>query len=133
MSNLDVVKSAYAAFARGDADALLAKFDEQIEWRPAQGHPYAPDGGPWVGHDEVVANLLMRVAADWDGFSATPAAFHDAGETVAVEGRYGGSYRASGASLDAPFCHVWTVRDGKVAVFRQYVDTAHLSQVMRST
>ena len=67
---------------------------------------------------------MRRAGGEWDGFSAQPIAFHDAGNVVTVEGRYRGSFKASGRPLDAQFCHVWTVRDGKVATFRQYVDTA---------
>lgn len=117
---------AYDAFGRGDVHRLVATFDDEVEWRPAECHPYAPDGGPWVGAGAITANLFVRVGEDWEDFSAVPLAVHEAGETVVVEGRYHGTYRESGRRLDAQFCHVWTLREGKVQVFQQYVDTAQL-------
>jgi hypothetical protein len=35
----------------------------------------------------------------------------------------------TGKKLDAQACHVWKIRDGKVASFQQYVDTAQLQGV----
>jgi ketosteroid isomerase-like protein len=32
--------------------------------------------------------------------------------------------------MDVQVCHVWRFRDGKVASFHQYVDTAALQRVM---
>ncbi len=58
-----------------------------------------------------------------------PHRFHQAGETVAVEGRYA---KATGRRLDAQMCHVWTLHGGKVAGFQQYVDTAQLQWITAS-
>jgi len=41
-----------------------------------------------------------------DGFTAVPSTFIDGGDDVVVLGRYGGTIKASGAQLDAQFCHV---------------------------
>jgi len=49
---------------------------------------------------------------------------------VTVEGRYTGAYRGTGAALDAQFCHVWTLRDGKIVKFQQYTDTAAFQAAM---
>jgi hypothetical protein len=49
---------------------------------------------------------------------------------VIVEGRYTGSYKATGKSADAQFCHVFKVKDGKVVSFQQFVDTAQMQGVM---
>jgi len=47
-----------------------------------------------------------------------------------VEGRYSGTYKATGQSMDMQMCHVWDFKDGKVTRFQQYVDTAKLQAVM---
>ena len=47
-----------------------------------------------------------------------------------AEGRYAGSHKGTGKALDAQFCHVFKLRDGKVTSFQQYVDTARLQDVM---
>ena len=46
-------------------------------------------------------------------------------------GRYGGTMKAGGAKLDAPFCHVYRFRNGKVVTFQQFTDTAQWARLMR--
>lgn len=130
MSNVEIVKALYEAFARGDVPSVLAAMDPKIEWYEAEGNPYMPGGKPWVGPDAILNNLFMRIATDWDRFAVHPAAYHDAGDIVVVEARYSGTYKATGKRLNPQVCHVWTVRHGKLAKFQQYVDTAHLQDVM---
>ncbi|MGD8330445.1 MAG: nuclear transport factor 2 family protein, partial [Acidobacteriota bacterium] len=85
---------------------------------------------PFVGPDEVLNKLFIRLAEEWDGFAVNPATFHDAGEVVVVEARYSGEYKATGKSADIQVCHLWTLQDGKIAKFQQYVDTAKMQDVM---
>jgi ketosteroid isomerase-like protein len=123
------VRDFYDALARGDVRAALGSMDPGIEWREAEGHPYQPSGDPWVGPDAVMQNLLVRLGTEWDGFAVDPREFHDAGPVVVVEARYTGTYKETGKSLDCQVCHVWKVRDGKLASFQQFVDTAQLQDV----
>ena len=92
---------------------------------------YRPSGEPWIGPDAVLHELFMRLGTEWDGFAVTPKSYHDAGSSVVVEGRYAGTYTATGKSMDAQFCHVWEVEGGKVTRFQQYLDTAKLKDVMQ--
>ena len=78
----------------------------------------------------MLNNLFVTLAGEWDGFTVHPQTFHDAGSVVVVEARYTGTYKATGKVIDAQVCHVWTVKDGKITKFQQYVDTAHLQDVM---
>jgi ketosteroid isomerase-like protein len=131
MSNVKIVKDAYDCFGRGDIPALLGMMTPDIEWREAEGNPYQPSGQPWKGPNAILDNLLVKVGADFEGtFVVHPKVFHDAGDTVVVEGRYTGTYKATGKKLNAQVCHVFKVRDGKLASFQQYVDTSHLQDVM---
>ena len=91
MSNVDLVQGLYGAFAQGDVPTVVAGMDTDIHWREAEGNPYQPSGAAWVGADAIVENLFMKLATEWDGFSVHPDQFHDAGDTVVVEGRYQGS------------------------------------------
>ena len=45
-------------------------------------------------------------------------------------GRDTGSFKESGGAMDAQFCHVWKIADGKLRKFQQYVDTAALQHAM---
>jgi ketosteroid isomerase-like protein len=129
MSNVELVRSVYDAFGRGDVDTVLSAMDPAIEWRQAEGNPYEPSGAAWIGPDAVMQNLFVRIVTEWDGFTVTPKEFHDAGDTVVVEGRYTGTYKATGRSMDAQFCHVFKIRDGKATSFQQFVDTAQVQNV----
>lgn len=42
MSNVEIVKSVYEAFGRGDVPSVLAAIDPRIEWSEAEGNPYIP-------------------------------------------------------------------------------------------
>jgi hypothetical protein len=133
MSNVDVLRGLYAAVEQGDIERVLGAMDAEIEWREAEGNPYEPSGQAWIGPDAVVQNLFVHLGSEWDGFTVHPKEFHDAGDTVVVEGRYTGTHNETGKSLDAQVCHVWRVRDGKITSFQLFVDTAQLQDVMGRT
>ena len=130
MDNVSLLKDLYGAFGRGDIPAVVGAMSPAIRWHQAESNPYMPSGEPWVGPDAVLKNLFMRLGGEWDGFTVHPKAFYGAGDTVIVEGRYTGAFKATGNSMDTQFCHIWDVRDAKVTRFQQYVDTAKLWTVM---
>src|SRR6478672_6635699 len=85
----------YAAFARGDLDAVLADMHDEIEWQQAQGLPH---GGTYNGVAEVRANIFDPLDRDWwSEFSAVPDEFLDAGDEVIVLGRYRGVAKQTGS------------------------------------
>ena len=126
MSNRRVIQGIYDALANGDLPAVLAAFDSKIEWREAEGNPYKMDGKAWIGGDAITRHLFARLAEDWDGFTLTPASYHDAGDSVVTEGRYTGRHKGTGRNIDLQFCHVWRLSGGRVKGFQQYCDTAQL-------
>jgi len=130
MTSAEVVRTLYDAFRRGDVPAVLALLDEQVEWHEAEGSPYHPGRDGWVGPDAVVANLFEPMGADWTEFLVRPQAYHDAGDVVAVEVRYEATHSGTGRVLDAQSCHVWTVVEGRIVRFQQYMDTAQMRHVM---
>ena len=130
MSNVDVIKNAYEAFGRGDVPAVLGAMHPEIEWHEAEGNPYMPSGEAFIGPDAVLNELFARLATEWDAFEVHPKLFYDAGETVIVEGRYSGTFKATGKQQDTQHCHIWHFKGGKITKFQQYVNTAALQEVM---
>jgi ketosteroid isomerase-like protein len=120
--NVELIRSLYAAFGRGDVPAVLAAMDPAIEWNEAEGFPYA-DRNPYVGPGAIVEGVFARLGAEWEAFSVGPREFLDAGEAVVVLGRYRGAFRKTGRRIDAQFAHVWRLRGGQVVAFQQYTDT----------
>lgn len=119
---LEIARASYVAFANHDSAAVLADLDPDIEWVQAQGLPH---GGTYRGVEEVQRNIFDPLERDWwDGFTAEPNEFIEAGDQVVVLGRYRATAKRSRRRLDVPYVHVWTVRDGRLVRFRQFLDTA---------
>jgi uncharacterized protein len=127
--NAKTVESMYAAFGRGDIPAVIGILDPRIVWNEAENFVYA-DHSPYVGVEAVLTGLFARLGGEWDGFSAVPHEIVDGGETVVALGRYGGVYKATGVKVDAQFVHVYKFKDGKVATFQQYTDTAQFQDAV---
>jgi ketosteroid isomerase-like protein len=128
MNTVQLARDVYDAFGKGDIPAVLDFFAPDMEWHPAEGHPFRPDGSPWIGRQAIAEGFFAQIGAAWTSFTVTPRAFHDAGDTVVVEGRYTGVLRESGQTIDAQFCHIWTTRHGRMRSFQQYMDTAQLQR-----
>jgi hypothetical protein len=120
MSEQDVatVKAAYESFNQGDIPAVLATYDDQIEWiEPGGGS--APSG-TFTGPDSVAQDVFAMVPENFDEFSVDIDEVEDQGDVV-VKGHFKGKNKG-GAVLDAPFEHRNTMRDGKVVRFENEVD-----------
>ena len=122
MDNLNIVKGVYAALGAGDIPAVLARLTPETVWNEAENFPIAA-GNPYIGPDAILAGVFAWLGSAWDGFAATPHAYIDGGGSIVVEGRYTGSFKATGKAIDAQFVHVWTLADGSITRFQQYTDT----------
>ena len=125
--NIEFLKGIYGAFARGDVPAVLGAFADDIEWYEAEGMPY---GGLYRGGEAVAQNVFGPISQDVDGFAVTPEDFVGSGDTVVAVVRYTGTGKATGKALDVPVVHIWDIRDGKAARFRQFIDTVKFGEVV---
>ncbi|MEA2469508.1 MAG: uncharacterized protein QOE38_506 [Thermoleophilaceae bacterium] len=125
--SVEFVEEVYKAFARGDVPAVLGAFTDDIEWFEAEGMPY---GGLHRGGEAVAQNVFGPIAEDVEGFAVTPEEVIGSGATVAAVVRYTGTGKATGKALDVPVVHVWDIRDGKLARFRQFIDTIKFAEVV---
>jgi ketosteroid isomerase-like protein len=132
MSSVDIVKEIYRNFMAGNAAGILARFADDVEFRLAEGHPYRGRDAAWIGKNAVVQKFFAIAGAEWGGWSIAVDEMIEAGDAVIVEGRYAGTYKPTGRSMDLQVCHVWRFRGDAVASFHQYVDTARLQGVMRA-
>ncbi len=127
--NVALIQGLYAAFATGDVPTILDSMADDIEWREADNFIYAA-GNPYKGPAAVLAGVFMPLATEWDGFAVHPEVIHDAGDVVIMTGRYTGTYKATGKSLNAQVVHVWAIKDGKATRFQQYTDTLQAAQIV---
>jgi len=127
-NNLEVIRGAYDALARGDVTGFLGVLAANVDWTEAAGFPYA---GTYSGPDAVLEGVFMRLGGEWEGFAAVPNEFVEQGDTVVALGQYSGKYKKTGKSFSAPFAHVWNLDAGKVLRFRQFTDTALVQAVLK--
>ena len=116
--NVEVVKVAYEAFARGGLDRYMEHFTDDVVYRAVEDAPDEP--GPIHGKDAVRAWLQ-----DWidmfDGFRMEPVELIDAGgDTVVAVERFGGHAKLSGVETDQIIGDVITIRNGKIARGHEY-------------
>ena len=124
----ETIQELYAAFARGDAEAVLGMLHPSIDWNEAEGGPLA-GGNPYTSPEAVGAGVFAPLIQDLEDFAATPERFVTEDGDVVALGRYTGTHKPSGRALDAQFAHHWSVEDGKIVAFQQYTDTAQWSDV----
>jgi hypothetical protein len=123
-----IVASFYQAFARRDLEALLQLIHPEVEFRAAENFIYAAQN-PYLGPDAVAA-LIKRIDADWNGFLILPEEIHGTGDMVIARGRYRGTFKANGFSLNAEYVHVFKFRDAKIVLQHNYTDTAQFRDAL---
>ncbi len=115
--NADLVRGAYEAFGRGDIPAILDMLAPDVDWNvPA----VLPHGGSFRGPD-AVGGFFQGIGERWEDFKVEFGDLLEGGGDVASVGRAEGTLRGAGAASYG-FAHVFTVADGKITRFREYVD-----------
>lgn len=120
--NVVIIKSMYEAFARGDVAGVLGRMSPEILWHEAENFPYS-DRSPYRGPEAVAAGVFARCVGEWNGFAVRMNDLIDGGDRVVALGRYSGEHKGSGRRMNPQAVHVWTLRDGRVVAFQQYIDT----------
>lgn len=123
----DVVRRQYLASATGDLEALRATLAPDVEWTEMAGFPLA---GTYRTPDGVTTNVMERLAADWDGWTAHDDTYIVDGDNVAVLARYTATNKATGKAIDVRVAHHFVVRGGQIVRFEQFVDTAKVREAM---
>jgi uncharacterized protein len=125
--NEALVRKVYEDFTQQNVPAVLAVMAEDIEWSEAEGLPW---GGFQKGIQAVVDGVFGPTITLVPDFAVTPIQVVSQGDEVAVIHRYTGTGKATGAKLDVVGCAWWTVRDGKIVRFRQFVDTVKFTRAV---
>jgi uncharacterized protein len=127
--NVETIRTIYGALATGDIPTVLGLLSPDVVWNEAENFPYA-DGNPYVGPEAILGGVFARLGSEWDGFGTDMPDFIDGGDKVVVTGRYVGTYLATGKAMNPQALHLWTLRDGKVVAFQQYVDTLAVARAV---
>lgn len=118
-----VVRQQYLASAAGDLEALRATLAPDVEWTEMAGFPLA---GTYRTPEGVTSNVMERLGAEWDDWTAHDDTYVVDGEDVVVLARYTARHRATGKPLAVRVAHHFVVREGLIVRFEQFVDTAQV-------
>jgi len=114
-ANSALIKGAYDAFGRGDVQSVFAAFADDIFWHVPGRGPLSRD---YRGHAEVREFFDHFIRLSDGTFRVQVDRVLAADDHVVVLCTESATRR--GRKWSSPQVHVWTVRNGKAAVFWQY-------------
>jgi ketosteroid isomerase-like protein len=127
--NTQLVKDAYAAFQKGDIRTILDMLDENVEWHGVIGtEGVLPQAGRRRGR-AAVAEFFRQVAESTTFEAFEPREFIAQGDQVCVVGSYKGIANTTGEAYATDWVMIFRVRDGRLASFREFTDSAQLVRV----
>jgi ketosteroid isomerase-like protein len=120
--NTEIVREAYRNFKAGDIGALLNQMTEDVTWQLAEIEK-VPFAGKRQGPEQV--GQFFAILADvQDVLKFEPREFVTQGDKVVALGQYTWRVKATGREYGGDWAHVFTVRDGRISGFHEYMDTA---------
>jgi ketosteroid isomerase-like protein len=125
--NVAIIRGVYEAFAKGDVAGVLGRMSPEIRWQEAENFPYC-DGNPYCGPEAIASGVFARCIGEWNGFAVRMSDLIDGGDRVVALGRYGGEYKGTGRRMNPQAVHIWTLKDGKIIAFQQYIDTLDVAR-----
>jgi uncharacterized protein len=128
--NLDTVRRAYEAFGRGDIDALLSTLHDNVEWT-TPGPAELATAGTRRGKAEVRA-FFGQLVEVFEITRFEPKSFIAQGDMVIVLGEDTARVRASGGTVDEAWAHAFTLKNGVIVNFHEYMDMSAVAAELRS-
>jgi ketosteroid isomerase-like protein len=125
---IQAVRRLYAAYGRGDIDAVLAELAEDVDWAAEAGGTAVPWWGPFRGRADV-ARFFKEIGAHVDvtEFDLASLTCNDRDVVAIVHWTF--TVKATGKTASMYMQHWWRFADGKVVLFRGSEDTAQSAEV----
>ena len=109
--NVEIVRRAFEASARGDSEGVLALYDPDVEWDASRTQPGFAD--VYRGH-EGLSRFFREWREAWDSDEYEYDELIDVGDAVISIATQRGRGQTSGLQIARPLVGVWTIRDGKI-------------------
>jgi uncharacterized protein len=120
-TSVQLIQSIYEAFGRGDIDYILARVTPDCKWvAPGEG---IPNAGTYSG-PAGVAEFFRRMAATEQFLRFEPREYFTNGDDVVALGFEECRALETGATVTTNWAMHFRVRDGLVARFEVFYDTA---------
>jgi len=130
-NNITVIDHLYKSFSKGDIPAVLAMMDAHIVWNEAEGNQYA-NGNPYIGPEAIVKGVFARIGEEHEYFKLKDIQLHEmSNNQVLATLRYEAKVKASKETYDAQVAHFWTLKNGKITSFQQFMDTKQVAEAMK--
>lgn len=118
--NIALVRQAYDDYARGDLEHLLSCMTAQIEWE-IPSLPRLAFTGKRRGQQQV-AEYFRLANEQLVPRQFTAKEFIGQGDKVVVLGFGAWTARETGRDFESDWVHIFTIRDGQIAAFREFMD-----------
>lgn len=129
--NTELVQQAYQHFKNGDIQSVLGLLSEDVEWTlfEIEGVPFSGTRrGP-----ERVGEFFSEVFDTEEVLHFEPRELVAQGDKVVALGNYAWRVKSTGLEYETDFVHVFTVRDGKVTRYQEFMDTAVVGGAYRGS
>jgi len=120
--NTAIVQQAYSNFKNADLDGLLSLFSEEITWELPEMEN-VPFGGKREGLGAVM-EFFAQIGMSQEPLRFEPNEFIAQDNKVVALGSYDWHVRETNREFTSNFVHVFTITEGKISGFREYMDTA---------
>jgi len=120
--NARLVQQVYQNVKAGAIQSVLNFLAEDVQWQLPEMEN-VPFAGRWQGRQQV-GQFFSKLAETQDIVEFEPEEFIAQGDKVVVLGRFSMRVKSTGKDSFSDWAHIWTIKDGEITLFREYVDTA---------
>jgi ketosteroid isomerase-like protein len=120
--NKTLVMEGYRQFQSGDIAHLLERYHDDAEWTGPESD-LTPFAGKFHGR-QGIAQFFQKLGDSVQTIRFQPLTVVAEADQVVVTGEASWLVKSTGRRYDTAWVHVFTMRDGKVAAFQSYYDTA---------
>jgi ketosteroid isomerase-like protein len=124
--NVRLIQRIYAAFGAGDVQTILDSVSDDAQWIN-HGPATIPYAGSRSGKTQI-REFFQAIADSTTGGKVIAEKFVAQADAVVATGRYTARVRDTGADIDTPIAHLFTVRNGKVVRWEGFSDSARVAE-----
>ena len=118
--NVRLIEKIYAAFSTGDIPTILNNSAPNAQWIN-HGPAAVAYMGDFSGRLTAFFQAIGEATTD---AKVTPEKFVAQGDTVVALARYTAKVRGTGAQIDTPLAHFFTIQNGKLTSWIGFSDSA---------
>jgi uncharacterized protein len=125
--DVELVRSAFEAWNRGDIDEFVELMAEDIAWLEVSGRPEG-ESSERFGRDRM-RRALESLFDAWESYHLEVQRIEDVGDRVVAVVREVARGRSSGLEVDGRWGYLVTVEDGLIVRIEAYRDAGQALQV----